>query len=63
MKKKYYYVLTLVYNDGRLGIYKVIDDFRMPKVSMTEDCTHLRTYVSRDVFERLSLETIDNIEF
>lgn len=61
MKKMYYYVLTLVYNDGRLGIYKVVDNVRLPKVSTTENCTHLRNYVSRQVFEGLALESIDTL--
>lgn len=58
MEKKYYCVVTFVYDDGRLSTYKVVYNVRMPKVSTDEDCICLRTYVSCDVFERLSLESL-----
>lgn len=56
MKKKYYYVMTLVYNDGRVSNYKFSRDYSLDNVWITEDLIQLRNRVPRYVYEQLLME-------
>lgn len=56
MEKMYYYVMTIVYNDGRVSNYKFSRNYSLPKVWIIEDLIQLRNRVSREVYEQLLLE-------